>query len=342
MDGKPRLAFIAPRVMGSFVRQDAEMLRAAFHVTVWQPHGVASYLRLPRIIQSCDLVLNWFAGRHAVIPSMLATSRGLPVATVIGGYEVEWIASLSYGIRPGSRSESFVHQILRRSHAILTVSQVTHQHALDRYSDCAGRMTMIPNGVDTRRFDYFAGLPRTSVLTVGQITGQTIELKGLNVFWDAARRTPHREFVAVGPAVDRAARRFVSLCPPNLRWRGYLDGDALVDEYRRASVYVQPSRHESFSLSTVEAMSCGCIPIVSDCGALPQVVGDAGVVLTQRTPEAVSDAIEQTFTAGEDARRAARAWAVNTFDTSRRKSALIGALVRLLTESPSPDKPGID
>ena len=63
------------------------------------------------------------------------------------------------------------------------------------------------------------------------------------------------------------------------------DGDA------EASVAVVPSVYEGFGLPAGEAMACG-VPVVStDGGALPEVVGDAGVIVPVRDAEALAAAI---------------------------------------------------
>ncbi len=48
--------------------------------------------------------------------------------------------------------------------------------------------------------------------------------------------------------------------------------------YRAASIAILPSRFESFGLVALEALACGCVPLVSDDTAMAEAVGDAGVV----------------------------------------------------------------
>lgn len=64
--------------------------------------------------------------------------------------------------------------------------------------------------------------------------------------------------------------------------------------YRTADTFVYPSETtdswaEQFGYSVAEAMSCGVVPIVSDCGSLPWVVDDAGVVVPERDSEALAN-----------------------------------------------------
>src|SRR5205823_2565316 len=51
------------------------------------------------------------------------------------------------------------------------------------------------------------------------------------------------------------------------------------DLYRAAAVTVQPSLYEGFGLPVLEAMACGSPVVTSDRGALPEVAGDAAIVV---------------------------------------------------------------
>ena len=69
--------------------------------------------------------------------------------------------------------------------------------------------------------------------------------------------------------------------------------DELVSLYSRANIFINPSLEESFSLVTVEALSCGCPCIVLDTSAVAELVNDDnGVVLHSHKPEDYLDAIK--------------------------------------------------
>lgn len=59
---------------------------------------------------------------------------------------------------------------------------------------------------------------------------------------------------------------------------GYVDFEALSYLYSAAELYLAPSRHEGFGLPIVEAFTCGCPVLASSGGALPETVGEAGVI----------------------------------------------------------------
>jgi glycosyltransferase involved in cell wall biosynthesis len=76
-----------------------------------------------------------------------------------------------------------------------------------------------------------------------------------------------------------------------VRFLGYVDDETLAGLYANATVFALPSQDEGFGLPALEAMASGTPVIVSDGGALPEVVGDAGI----RFYLADQNALEQTL-----------------------------------------------
>lgn len=63
--------------------------------------------------------------------------------------------------------------------------------------------------------------------------------------------------------------------------------------YNGALTFVLPSHYEGFGLTALEAMACGTPPIVANRSSLPEVVGDAGLLVDPDDPAAVADAIRR-------------------------------------------------
>ena len=72
---------------------------------------------------------------------------------------------------------------------------------------------------------------------------------------------------------------------------GYVTDDALVDEYGRADMLVYPSLYEGFGLPVVEAMACGLPVITSTGGSLPEIAGDAALIVDPLDERAIAEAI---------------------------------------------------
>ena len=77
-----------------------------------------------------------------------------------------------------------------------------------------------------------------------------------------------------------------------MRFVSGISTEQMVEYYAEAAIAVVPSVYEGFGLPAGEAMACG-VPVVStDGGALPEVVGDAGVTVPARDADAMADAID--------------------------------------------------
>ncbi|MBE2270926.1 MAG: glycosyltransferase family 4 protein [Anaerolinea sp.] len=78
-------------------------------------------------------------------------------------------------------------------------------------------------------------------------------------------------------------------------WRENIPQADLPALYSGASLLITPSFYEGFGLPALEAMACGTIPIVSNRGSLPEVVGDVGAQVNPDDPAAIAHAIEHAL-----------------------------------------------
>lgn len=76
---------------------------------------------------------------------------------------------------------------------------------------------------------------------------------------------------------------------------GYIDPDRRVDTYNRAWAVVMPSHTEGFGLPALEAMTLGIPVVAANQGALPEVLGGAGVLCDAGDPAALSAALESVI-----------------------------------------------
>lgn len=82
---------------------------------------------------------------------------------------------------------------------------------------------------------------------------------------------------------------------------GYVSEEDIVKFYNIAEVFVYPSIYEGFGLPPLEAMACGCPVITSNTSSLPEVVGDAGILVDPNDIEGLSDKIYEVLS-NEDLR----------------------------------------
>jgi glycosyltransferase involved in cell wall biosynthesis len=76
-------------------------------------------------------------------------------------------------------------------------------------------------------------------------------------------------------------------------WLGAVEIDALIALYQSAHALIQPSLCEAFGQPIVEAMACGCPVIASDLPTLREVMGDAGIFISQNDVAGFARAVHQ-------------------------------------------------
>jgi glycosyltransferase involved in cell wall biosynthesis len=74
---------------------------------------------------------------------------------------------------------------------------------------------------------------------------------------------------------------------------GYVSHEQLVAEYQRADVFVYPSLYEGFGLPILEAMASGIPVVTSTGGSLPEVAGDAALIVDPLDVVAIASAIHR-------------------------------------------------
>jgi glycosyltransferase involved in cell wall biosynthesis len=143
------------------------------------------------------------------------------------------------------------------------------------------------------------------------------------------RKAP--ELVVAGRATDDAGPWLSRIARPpfvgTVRYIGYVDPAQRRALYEGARVLVQPSFEEGFGFPVLEAMTLGVPVIAANRGALPELLGDAGMLVEPEDADQMAAAIEQmveddALAAGNAARGLARA---RQFDWQRTAQGVYGA-----------------
>jgi glycosyltransferase involved in cell wall biosynthesis len=313
--------------LARFVRLDRDILAAEHGVTEYaQPGVVPRPVEVVRKVRGADAVVVWFASWHAWLPLLAARLFRRPSLLIVGGFDTASVPEIGYGYQQGGPRRILARACMRLATRLVTNSEYSRE---ELRRNAGFDATVVHHGVP----DPFGSLPdgdRAAVaLTVSNVARLSLERKGLRPFVDAARLAPELEFVVVGDWVDDAADLLRARAAANVRLTGRLADEALDDEYRRAAVYVQASRHEGFGMSLAEAMLAGCIPVVTRAGALPELVGDTGVYLDASEPTEIAAGVRSAFELGDPERAAARERILARFPLEARRRGLLEA-VRLL------------
>jgi len=189
----------------------------------------------------------------------------------------------------------------RSATRIVAVSESTKRDLIDRHSVGPAKIAVIPLGVsdDFRPLEPAAvdrvraahRLPDRFVLAVGTIQPR----KNLAVLAASMASLPDLPLVIAGKPGWLADRVMSDLAEPiragRVRMLGYVPDGDLPALYGAASCVAFVSRFEGFGLPAIEAMACGTPVVASDRGALPEVVGDAALIVAADDPGQIARAI---------------------------------------------------
>ncbi|HWC23439.1 MAG TPA: glycosyltransferase [Flexivirga sp.] len=206
-----------------------------------------------------------------------------------------------------------------------------------------GRPVTIGLGVEHAVFHPGATITEASPSVTVGFAGRLERRKGVFVLLDAVAAAPELTlYVAgAGPAEDELR---AAITERGLRERvqllGALGSDDLAAFYRRIDVLAVPSLTtaswvEQFGRVAVEAMACGTPVVSSDSGALPEVVGDAGLVVPEGDVAALSSALREAAGPGRATLRAAGLQRAVRYDW-RAIGAQFTELYRTVTHTPLP------
>lgn len=179
---------------------------------------------------------------------------------------------------------------------ILTVSEASKQAALADFGGRAEQYHVVPNGVDQDIFHPDPEIIRNHNLLVATASADT-PLKGLPILIDAfsrlAKQYPDLQLQIIGrlrngPTKDAILKNQLQ---ERVTFKENLEQKEIAKYFQQATIALSASLFEGFGLPAAEAMACGAPVIVSDGGALPEVVGNAGIVVPKADGVALAEAI---------------------------------------------------
>ena len=184
--------------------------------------------------------------------------------------------------------------LARRVQKLFTPSHYVAQKVLRRFG--LTNVIVTPNAVDHALFRPGAkqtcfDLPDDYILFVGTLEPRK-NLTALLQTWDEIKGKFRETRLLIAGASGSV---FKDIHLPHelerVRYLGYVDDRTLAGLYAEATLCVLPSREEGFGLPALEAMACGAPVVVSDGGALPEVVGEGGRVFCLSDPAGLTEAL---------------------------------------------------
>ncbi len=196
----------------------------------------------------------------------------------------------------------FLPILARRVLKIFTPSEYVKQKVINRFG--VRNVTITPNGVDPSIFHPEAkqkefDLPKCYILFVGSLEPRK-NLELLLTAWKEVKNE-FKETWLIIVGVNGNVFKTVKFAHEmeRVRFLGYVEDKALAGLYANATVLVLPSKDEGFGLPALEAMASGAPVIVSDGGALPEIVGDAALIFCLSTAVGLSNALQECLSNAE-------------------------------------------
>jgi glycosyltransferase involved in cell wall biosynthesis len=206
---------------------------------------------------------------------------------------------------------------LRHAAHIITVSEFTRQRLISHMPDLTDRVSVIHSGVDQSFLHYHRRQEQARQRIASRLrrqlgtpllvyVGSELPRKNMTLLLRVLRylkwRYPDTQLLKVGaPGHHRwrdytlqAIERLGLIVGIDVLFTGRVDDATLMDIYCAADVFVSTSLYEGFGLPALEALAIGKPVVVSNRGALPEVVGNAGW-LVEPAAEPFLDAIEQAL-----------------------------------------------
>jgi glycosyltransferase involved in cell wall biosynthesis len=189
----------------------------------------------------------------------------------------------------------FLPILAKRVRIIFTPSEYVRQKVMKKFG--VENVIITPNGVDPSVFHPHAqqttyDFPEKYILFVGSIQPRK-NLDGLMKAWHDVKNEHMDTWLVVAGEAGHVFRNVKFFGGERIRFLNYVAEDDLPGIYANAELLVLPSFDEGFGLPALEAMACGTPVIVSDGGALPEIVGDAGWVFELSKPDGLSVAIRE-------------------------------------------------
>jgi glycosyltransferase involved in cell wall biosynthesis len=251
---------------------------------------------------------NLFHEPHYVLPPLTPVRSVVTIHDCIHLMFPQYLPNrIAYGY-----ARTFLWAATRRATRILTVSEASKRDIQRFFHVAPETIDVIYNGIDERfseppaeeeiqRVRERYQLTDPFVLYAGNIKPHKNLERLIEAFF-RLRQSGHAEvkLLIIGDEISKYAtlRRAVHRLKlhKHVRFFGFVPDQTLAVLYRLASVFVFPSLYEGFGLPPLEAMASGTPVVTSNVSSLPEVAGDAAVLVDPYDPEEIAGAMHRVLT----------------------------------------------
>ena len=225
---------------------------------------------------------------------------------------------------PNGILASMADKLLRSVSRVVVLSEAERESLLSRSPGI--NVSVLPNAIATAAF---SGGDRSKEVKTIIYIGRLHEDKGLSEMAETCRILAAQGFkfkfscFGAGRDQERFTRAMTDVLGDRFHFGGVVSGKAKIEALCSADIFLMPSRYEGLSMAMLEAMAAGCVPIVSNRGAIPSVIEDGrnGFMIDPGDITQVVGRIKYLLSEGEtgweEYRRNARETVRERFDIDR-------------------------
>lgn len=237
------------------------------------------------------LIISQIAGYHTFIPSILSYIGLKKHIIVLHGTDCNSIPEINYGNLQKPVLKWFTKKSIMLCNHLLPVSQSLIENNSTYYNKNNAKFglqhninnfntpyTVIHNCIDDKKFTIFQEVRKPNsfiTIALGLSSERIVKLKGIDLILNLAQKNPDYNFTILGSNSIYNYNNDLK----NVTLVGKVKHELLSNYYNSHMYYLQLSISESFGLSLCEAILCGCIPIVSNVGMMPEIVQNKCLIL---------------------------------------------------------------
>lgn len=259
----------------------------------WERKHLRSYIHQANV----DVYhATWNSG----IPSFCPIPSVLTIHDLIPWHEPDLYFATTRQYKSYRRA---IHSSAKRAARIITVSHYSREDILSQIGLTNQKVVVVHNGVDFPKDNSVSFEPNTipyALYVGGHQDRKNIEtlFKIMQYYWTTYN--PKLELRLTGTIdslTPKARQEFHALThPERIRFLGNIDDEELSRQYTSAKCLLMMSRNEGFGLPVLEAMAHGCPVIASNTTSLPEVVGEAGILVSPDDFASAAQNLNRLFT----------------------------------------------
>jgi glycosyltransferase involved in cell wall biosynthesis len=347
-----RLIYISPDY-STFVKKDINFLSKKYSIA-YHNHTWNNKLLLPisLLLQLAFLIKNiiyskaifvMFGGYWSILPAIFGKLFRKPVYIILGGTDCVSFPSINYGSLRKPVLKKVIEWSYKLSTRLLPVDE-SLVYSENLYFSAEYKMQgfkyyfptlktpfqVIHNGFDHTIFVSDINKKRkNSFVTVAQSSDlRRIQIKGIDKILELANIFTECSFSIIGISLDLINK--LGTVPSNIRIYEFMPFEMFKRHLEESEFYLQLSISEGFPNALCEAMLCHCIPIGSEVGAIPTIIGDTGFIVQHSETSYIAEVLKSIIVLNDEKRNIlannAKNRIIENFSLSKRQESFLNML----------------